>query len=78
MPRQHEPARAGFVDDVQAAPNADLAAQRLRDSVAAARHCCGVTHFGAARRFACADIDAVLVDVQPDKQSVRFAHGSSP
>ncbi len=49
VPRQHETARTGFVDDVQAPSGADLPAQGLGDGLAAACNGGQVAHLGPAR-----------------------------
>ncbi len=76
--RQHEAARPRLVDDVQLAPEADLPAQRLGDCIQAARDSGQMRRLGVARRFAKRDVHAILVNIQSDIQSARFAHGPSP
>jgi len=75
---QREPARAGFVDDVQPVTGADQPPQRLGHRLVATAHRRQMAHFGIARRFGQCDVDTVLVNVQTNVQSGRLTHGPSP
>ena len=78
MPPDDEPARAGFVNNVQRMPLAGELAQRLvqRDEVAAdAAH---MPHLAVTAGVGSGDVDTVFVNVQSDVHGARFVHGSSP
>ena len=78
MPPDDEPARAGFVNNVQRMPLAGELAQRLvqRDEVAAdAAH---MPHLAVTAGLGSGDVDTVFVNVQSDVHGARFVHGSSP
>jgi hypothetical protein len=78
MPPDHEPARPGFVDDMQWLPLADELAQRLvqRDEIAAGA--ADVANLPVTAGVGSGNVDALLVNVQSDIQRARFVHGPSP
>ncbi len=72
-------ARAGFVDDVQRLAATDEFAHGLVQGREIALDAADMPDLGVARRVRHGDVDAVLVDVQPDEQGARFlAHGPTP
>jgi len=76
--KDHEPARAGFVDHMQSAPLADELAQRLvqpEEVPADASHVSNLAIAAGTRR---GDVDAALAHVRSDVQSARFLNGPSP
>lgn len=71
-------AGAGLVDDVQFMALADQAAQCSIEGGKIAADGADVAYFAVAVIEYSGDIDGVFMNIQPDKQSARLLHGSSP